>query len=219
MSHEEQAQRPKYTGSFNTNRSMTLQLVYSFVFGAICPVAPVLLYLWILNRQYWQRTALVYVFQRPHPQAAPGGGFWAEALPIVVCLGLAVQLPLILFCSRALTYWAPQVSLSRTPPYPFSSLTGPRIFNPTLPLPLSLSIPAQSRAIPSLSLALSLLPSFPHFSLPTSLPPSHIPSFPSLAPLMRARALVPFPHLHCGTVAHNGALHTSLEPLPSLLLT
>jgi len=64
------------------------------------------------SRQYWQRTALVYVFQRAHPQAAPGAGFWAESLPIIICLALAVQIPLVLFCSRAVTFWAPQVSLS-----------------------------------------------------------------------------------------------------------
>jgi len=172
MSHEEQAQRPKYTGGFNTNRSMTLQLVYSFIFGAICPVAPVLLYLWILNRQYWQRTALVYVFQRPHPQAAPGGGFWAEALPIVVCMGLAVQLPLILFCSRALTYWAPQVSLSLP--------LAPPSLPPSLPPPFPHSPLARTAHACARSHPFALIP-FPHLhrgayrsSTPSFVPPSSL---------------------------------------------
>jgi len=111
MSHEEQSQRPTYEGGFKTNNMLSMQLLYTFVFCAVCPLAPLLLYLWVISRQHWQRTALVYVFQRPHPQAAPGGGFWGESLPIIICLALAVQIPLVLFCSRALTFWAPQVTL------------------------------------------------------------------------------------------------------------
>jgi len=111
MSHEEQAQRPRYPGGADTNAALSLQLIYAFVLCAICPVAPVLLYVWVISRQHWLRTSLVYVFQRPHPQAAPGGGFQAETLPIIICAALAVQIPLVLFCSRALTFWAPQVTL------------------------------------------------------------------------------------------------------------
>ena len=99
FSHEEQAVRPAFhenAGGFQANSAMALMLTYAFVFGAICPLAPLLLYLWVVSRQHWQRTALVYVFQRPHPQASPGGGWWAESLVVIVCLALAVQLPLAL---------------------------------------------------------------------------------------------------------------------------
>ena len=114
FSHEEQAVRPAFhenAGGFQANSAMALMLTYAFVFGAICPLAPLLLYLWVVSRQHWQRTALVYVFQRPHPQASPGGGGWAESLVVIVCLALAVQLPLALFCSRGIAYWVPEVSL------------------------------------------------------------------------------------------------------------
>ena len=42
---------------------MSVQLIYSFIFAAICPVAPLLLYIWVLHRLNWDRSALLYVYK------------------------------------------------------------------------------------------------------------------------------------------------------------
>ena len=49
MSHEEQSQRPTYQGGSSTNKTMTMQLLYCFVFAPLCPLAPPLLYLWAIR--------------------------------------------------------------------------------------------------------------------------------------------------------------------------
>jgi len=111
FNHREQAARPKFPGAMESGAWLSLQLVYAFVLGACCPLAPVLLYLWVMHRLHHDKSALIYVFQRPHPQSAPGGGFWAESFQIVIVTALAVQIPLILFCTRAVEWWLPSMTL------------------------------------------------------------------------------------------------------------
>ncbi|EKX44510.1 hypothetical protein GUITHDRAFT_109630 [Guillardia theta CCMP2712] len=48
---------------------------------------------------------------RPHPHPSPGGNFWMRSIFFIMLLGLAVQIPLILFCSKALTFWLPSITL------------------------------------------------------------------------------------------------------------
>ena len=49
MSHEEQSQRPKYLWASDTNAALSLQLTYAFVLCAVCPIAPVMLYIWVIR--------------------------------------------------------------------------------------------------------------------------------------------------------------------------
>jgi len=111
FSHEEQSTRPLHRGQLQSGIDTSVLLIYSLVLAPICPVAPAFSYLWILHRLSWDKHALVYRFQRPHPQCAPNGGFWPDSLSIIVVLALAVQIPLVLFCSKALSYWIPFLTL------------------------------------------------------------------------------------------------------------
>uniref|UniRef100_A0A7S0HMC5 Anoctamin transmembrane domain-containing protein n=1 Tax=Hanusia phi TaxID=3032 RepID=A0A7S0HMC5_9CRYP len=111
LSHEEQHLRPNFPGYLTTNAWMSVQLIYSFVFAAVCPVAPLLMYIWVLHRLNWDRSALLYVYKRPHPHPSPGGNFWMRSIFFVMLLALAVQIPIILFCSKALTFWLPSITL------------------------------------------------------------------------------------------------------------
>jgi len=111
FNHREQAGRPRFGDVHESAAWLSLQLLYTLVLGACCPLAPVLTYLWVMQRLHWDKASLVFVFQRPHPQPAPSPGFWPDSLQLLVLLALAVQIPLILFCTRAVEWWAPGVTL------------------------------------------------------------------------------------------------------------
>ena len=111
FSSEEQARRPPPPDTLWSNAWLSLQLVYAFVLGAICPLAPALLHAWVMQRLHWRRTSLLYTFRRGHPHAAPAPGFWGDGLQAVAVLALAVNIPLVLICSRMLSVWFPDVTL------------------------------------------------------------------------------------------------------------
>ena len=111
FSDEEQACRPVYRGQLQSGVHVLILMIYSFVLAPVCPVAPVLAYMWIMHRLSWDKTALVYTFQRPHPHVSRGPGFWMDSFGAVVVLALVVQIPLVLFCTHALSYMSPSVTL------------------------------------------------------------------------------------------------------------
>lgn len=49
MSHEEQVHRPRYKGGSETKAALAMQLTYALVLGAVCPIAPVMLYVWVIR--------------------------------------------------------------------------------------------------------------------------------------------------------------------------
>lgn len=111
FSDEEQACRPVYRGQLQSGLHVSVLMIYSFVLAPVCPVAPALAYLWIMHRLSWDKTALVYTFQRPHPHAARSPGFWMDSFGAIAVLALIVQIPLVLFCTHAVSYLVPSVTL------------------------------------------------------------------------------------------------------------
>ena len=70
-------------------------LIYSLVLAPVCPLAPLLCFLWVLARVLTQAHHLLYVYQRPHPFPAPGGGFWPNMPFAVLAVAALVHIPLV----------------------------------------------------------------------------------------------------------------------------
>lgn len=91
-----QASRPVYPGPMESDAWTAMLLVYSLVLGPVCPLAPLVCFVWMLVRVLTQTHQLLYVYQRPHPYcAAPRGGFWPQMPLVVLVVAAAVHVPMV----------------------------------------------------------------------------------------------------------------------------
>lgn len=71
-------------------------LIYGLVLAPVCPVAPLVAFLWVFARVLTQAHNLLYVYQRPHPfSAARGGGFWPHMPFVLLVAAAVVHVPLV----------------------------------------------------------------------------------------------------------------------------